>query len=406
MPVAPRVAAIQQWAMTRIKGGSADETVGHSWLFQGALAMLTLATYIPILRNQPTVFDGPAPEWAGTIGFRIVNLLLHLLVALSVFGVGRRLLPGTFTAFTAAVLFAVHPVHVDTLARAGVRGELIFSLAVLAGMWVILRRLDGRHAWVVAGGGILGFAAWQMAAIYLEAAQVDFVANPLVSSDLSVRLMTGVHLIARSLGLMLWPYRLSPDYSYNSLPVVADPGSVAFILSITTVAGLALLAALRSGSEPLYPLTYFWCVTAIVVAISPWAPRGPFMAEHFLYFPSVAFCWALAQLFYDAGWMARFDRRNVKSAKPLIVIVIFLVLPWSAKTFIRTGQWRTERTVLEAAARVVPDNARIQMLLGDYHFREGTLLAAERRYRRALGIYPDYSAAQQKLDATLKLLGR
>jgi hypothetical protein len=370
-----------------------------------ALAILIAAAFLPIFRNEPTVFDGAVPAWSQPVYFRALNLFLHLLATSSVFGIGRRLLPGTNAALAAAVLFAVHPVHVDAVARAGCRGQLILTAVLLLLMWLALSRSDGKHIFRFATGGLVAFAIWSVGQVYFSP-EADFVANPLVSSTLPVRLMTGVHLIARSLGLLIWPYRLSPDYSYDSLPMISDPGSWTFLLSAVTVIGLAVPAFLRGRNEPLYPLSYIWCVGAIAAAINPWMPRRAIMAEHFLYFPSVAFCWALAQLFHDAGWMVAFDRRSIKSAKPLILIVIFLVLPWSAKTYIRTAQWETERTVLETAARVFPDNAHVQVLLGDFHFREGALLAAERRYRRALGIYPSYTEAQHKLESTLKLLGR
>src|SRR6185503_17576661 len=75
---------------------------------------------------------GPGPA-----GFRAVDLLLHVLVVGLVFGVARRF-AGTAAALAAALLFAAHPVHTETLGLVVGRSELLMALFTLAAIALFL----------------------------------------------------------------------------------------------------------------------------------------------------------------------------------------------------------------------------------------------------------------------------
>src|SRR5262249_2203156 len=65
-------------------------------------------------------------------GFHLFNVLLHVLVVLTVFGLARRLFGGAaLPAFIAALLFAVHAVHVEAVAWIVGRAEVLATLFAL-----------------------------------------------------------------------------------------------------------------------------------------------------------------------------------------------------------------------------------------------------------------------------------
>lgn len=68
-------------------------------------------------------------------GWHIVNILLHSVVCLVGFLLLRRWHFTTAVAFVAMLIFAVHPVHVESVAWIAGSPDLLFSLALLGSLW-------------------------------------------------------------------------------------------------------------------------------------------------------------------------------------------------------------------------------------------------------------------------------
>lgn len=93
-------------------------------------------------------------------GYRLTNILLHVLVTLLVFGLAHRLLrdlptaPGrpVWFAFLAALLFAVHPIHAEVVNSVFNRSSMLVALAGTGGLWWLLARY--RAAPVAAWSGL------------------------------------------------------------------------------------------------------------------------------------------------------------------------------------------------------------------------------------------------------------
>jgi tetratricopeptide (TPR) repeat protein len=68
-------------------------------------------------------------------GWHITNILLHIGVCLMAFGVLRRWNVSQKVAFAVTLVFAVHPVHAESIAWISGSPDLLFSLAFLASLW-------------------------------------------------------------------------------------------------------------------------------------------------------------------------------------------------------------------------------------------------------------------------------
>ena len=99
---------------------------------QGLYRPLTLFTYWVDIRLYSMFSDKNTGLFEP--GFRITNLFLHLLVTLLVFKLAIRLRFGRITAFIAALIYALHPIHVEAVTPAFGRGELLCALFLLAGL--------------------------------------------------------------------------------------------------------------------------------------------------------------------------------------------------------------------------------------------------------------------------------
>lgn len=68
-------------------------------------------------------------------GWHVTNILLHIGVCLMAFGVLRRWNVSEKIAFAIILVFAVHPVHAESVAWISGSPDLLFSLAFLASLW-------------------------------------------------------------------------------------------------------------------------------------------------------------------------------------------------------------------------------------------------------------------------------
>lgn len=94
-------------------------------------------------------------DWAA--GYHLVNILLHVLTTLLVYGFVRYLLGvsgGQSTlsgpaALLAAVVFGVHPIHTEAVNSIFNRSEILVSLGVIGGLWWFLRTRETqpKKAW-------------------------------------------------------------------------------------------------------------------------------------------------------------------------------------------------------------------------------------------------------------------
>ena len=75
-------------------------------------------------------------------GFILTNILLHLLNTLMVFKLMERWMKGMVPAAVVALLFAIHPMHVEAVAWISTRSSLLYSLFFLSGLLAWYNYID------------------------------------------------------------------------------------------------------------------------------------------------------------------------------------------------------------------------------------------------------------------------
>ncbi len=118
--------------------------------------------YRPLL-NLSVAFDYAL--W-GTLpfGYHLTDLLLLLLTCGAVFAVGRRLLGDPWAALAACALFALHPLHFESLPVTARRGDALAGLFTLLALWS-LPRGAGRRGWAAAVCALLAAASKESGAL-------------------------------------------------------------------------------------------------------------------------------------------------------------------------------------------------------------------------------------------------
>lgn len=222
-------------------------------------------------------------------------------------------------------------------------------------------------------------------------------------------IMTAFAVILEYTRLLVWPARLSPDYSYNQIPLVTSALDGRFlagaIITAACIAGILVLwrrSPIAACGLALLAAT-FSVVSNFVVTI------GTICAERLLYLPSAG-----------AAVAAGIAATTLMGAAPgrqrvVAVAVAAMVLLGATRTWSRNEDWQNDRSLWSSAIGVAPASARVQseyarvvMTQADEEAQAGRTAEAERHYAEAqshfetaLKIYPSYSPPMDGLATIL-----
>jgi Flp pilus assembly protein TadD len=379
--------------------------------------------------------------------FRITNSALAAVNAALLFCLAGALGLSAGASLATALLFAVHPAHVDAvvsivgraelLAAAGVLCALTLharayfartSVAVLAGLafFVALsskesaasllallvvyevfrpgansgeKRARRPRAWAVPYA--VAVAAWLALAVgkFATVDPIVFADNPLAHVSASARVLGAGEILWKYVGHAVWPFGLKPDLGYAEVTTSTAGGIAAWL----TWAAVALAAwALRArGSKPaVVGFAALWLPAAFAVTGNVLMPIGTMMADRLLYLPSAGVC-LLAGAAIDLVARATPLRRWAGRAA-LGVVLLALALSYTQRARI----WTDDAHYHEQAAALSPRSAKAHFNLGLSLARRDRYEEAERSFGRALHIVPDFTVAAQYRAEALRRLGR
>jgi tetratricopeptide (TPR) repeat protein len=190
-----------------------------------------------------------------------------------------------------------------------------------------------------------------------------FCENPLVGAGFWTARITAIKVIGKCVGLLLWPARLSWDYSYNAIPLFGwrlgnweDWKAIAALLGCAAAAVVALRFR-RSRKAVCFAVAFFF------VTISPTANLviliGTIMGERLLYLPAaglmIAVVWVL-----DALW------RRVPVGQPAYRYAAgaglsVVLLGFAARTYARNGDWADPQRFWLSAVEAAPGSYKANM---------------------------------------------
>ncbi|MBI5692553.1 MAG: tetratricopeptide repeat protein [Verrucomicrobia bacterium] len=366
-------------------------------------------------------------------GYHLVNLLLHLgATALFVQLLRRLRVPG---APWAALLFAIHPVGVETVAWISEQKNTLSTVLFLAAALTYLRQRpsrgptnyaiatglfvlalltktvtatlpavllvivwwrDGHIEWRREGRRLL---PWFCLAALAAATTVHFERAYIGASGGAFSLSAWDRLAIATrapwfyAGKLLWPAHLLFVYPRWEMPAPLGLTLAAGMGLISLLAGLFLLrtrargplaAALLFGGT-LFPALGFFNVYPFLYS---------FVADHFQYLASLA-------LFALAGAaVARLPSRVV------VPTGLALVLPLALLSWRQTQPYRDVFSLYQHTLAGNPDCWMAHNNLAEAHAREGRYAEALPHLEHALRLRPDFPEALNNLGDTLTRLGR
>jgi tetratricopeptide (TPR) repeat protein len=317
-------------------------------------------------------------------------------------------------ATLATLLFALHPVHVESVAGIAQRKDVVSGLLLFASLFAFRRwATDGRarryvtafalfvlavlakETAIVGPGlavlvapprswrerrlqlGVAGLAAAALALAVLLAGQA--ARNGVLYDDpipAWLRILTYARAAAWYARMLIFPWPLSVLHDVRPVTAALEPGPLA---ALAIIGALTVFAVVRARRYPVLAFSLGWFLVAIV-PVSGLLPAPNLVAERYLFLPSVGFALAVAWL--TLGALA--PRSRVLAS----VATGALAVAYSGVVVTRLGEWRTNGGLLAADVSRNPGFARLTAALGRYHFANGRHEEAFAAFERARRLDP------------------
>jgi len=386
---------------------------------------------------------GPVPT-----GYHVVNVLLHALSALLLWCLLRQLgLPG---AWLVAAVFALHPVHVESVAWVTERKNVLSTVFYLGSAIGLLRYFGlagasesgrSRSRWYIVGlllfvGALLSKTVtaslpaavllvlwWKRGAIsrreigalaplfllglvtglataWLERHHVGAL-GPEWEMTFAERLLVAGRAIWFYAAKLVWPRELIFNYPRWSIDAQVLWQWIYPLGVVAVVVGL-WAARKKVGRGPLVGVLFF-CGTLFPALgfIDVYPFRYSFVADHFQYMASIGL---LALLVGAAADLAsRLPVLGRRAAKLLFTTVLILL---AAQTWVQCQSYRDIETLWTTTLERNPASWMAHVNLGKEKVRQGRLDDAVVHFEQAVSIRPTNDKAHYNLGLTLARQGR
>jgi protein O-mannosyl-transferase len=387
---------------------------GFRWAFAG----FHDANWIPLTwlsLMADATFYGARPG-----GYHFTNVLLHCANVLLVLSLLSRLTSDPLRSAFVAGLFAVHPLHVESVAWIAERKDVLslffgllslnayvayaqrgrFSALFLSGMWFVCSLLS-KQTLVTLPFVFLLLDWYPLRRVCVERrtrlvlekipfliVSVVFCAIVLAAQAEGRAIRSFVPLASRCLnaavvyGHYLWqtlfPFHLAPYYPHpgRDLSLLAVAAGFPALLAIT------IFAFVSAKRRPFVLVGWLWYLGALVPLIGFVQIGGQQMADRYMYFPSLGLYVALAWLVPSSSSLAGVRNRILPIAGAGVIGA------YACLAFLQVGYWSDSVTLFRHALAVTRDNAFARSALGSALLERGQYDEAIVHLQKAVELDP------------------
>ena len=348
-------------------------------------------------------------------GYHLSNILWHILAALALFGSVILFFDDRRLALLTGLFFVVHPVHTEAVTYISGRADPLALFFLLLTFIFYIKTAQtfrpGQFFFMLASYALALFSRENslilpfLLLIYHVSFNKKFCAKaflPLLGVALAYGILRGIVLngsavqtgtttlferlpgffaaVATYIRLLFFPFGLHMEYG-NKLFSWGDPNVIAGLAILTVV---LVYAWYKKQNDRLVFFSVSWFLVALL-PVSNLYPIGTYMAEHWLYVPSIGFFLIIAKLL----------NRLCEKHKTIAIAVTVCALGYFAILTVRQNAvWQNPIDFYERLVRLAPDSARAYNNLGKaYYNAERDSEEIIPLYKTAVELKPDYYGA-------------
>jgi tetratricopeptide (TPR) repeat protein len=370
----------------------------------------------------------------------LTSLLFHIAATLLLFLVFKRMTGKIGESGFVAVLFALHPLHVESVAWVAERKDVLSTFFWVLTMWTYLRYVEGpgfpRYV-VFLVSFVLGLLSkpmlvtlpfvlllldyWPLGRIpfdfldrktfpfnvvlekvplfILSAASASLTffvqqkggaVGPVDAFPIGNRVANVLVSYVGYVEKMIWPRNLAVLYPYPDTLPDWQAGGAALLLACVSI--LVIRAARR---RPYLAVGWLWYLGTLVPVIGLVKVGLQAMADRYTYVPLIGLFILVAMGVPDILPKWRYQKLLLGISAALLISVLIVV------TRSQVRHWRNDITLYEHALNVTSENSLVHTNLGAALARQGKYDEAVSHYTEALRIKPDNANARNNLGLAL-----
>ena len=356
-------------------------------------------------------------------GHHFTSLALHLANSILLFLLLRRMTKSTWPSAAVAAFFALHPMHVESVAWISERKDVLSTLFWLLTVWAYVRyvealKIQNPKSKAFYATAVFFFALGLMAKpmvvtlpfvlllldywplnrcgwldfrrvaeklpFFVLAAACCVVACRTQQHAGAIAPLSDLSLGNRLLGVpiayvgyvmkMLWPVHLAIIYPLPLAWPHWQSAGAGVLLALVTAGAL-----LRRRAQPYLAVGWLWFLGTLVPVIGLVQVGAQYMADRYDYIPSIGFwimiIWAARQ------WTPRLG------ANATAVLAGAALAGCMALTWVQVGFWNNTESLYRHTLEVTTDNGPIEGYLGEYLLNHGQAREALSHLQRSVALF-------------------
>jgi len=344
--------------------------------------------------------------------YHLNNLLLHLAIVALVYLIGLKLGFSSVASFLAALLFGIHPMHVESVAWITERKDVLYGFFYLLSVLTYLKYIKGENRYFYSASIVFAFLSILSKPMALSLPLILFLIDYYVRQKISRKIFIEkipfvvicasiawitysiqfrtpeVHLVSSSL-LWLWcltfylkkfflPLWFIPLYG-APLPVTITNYHYIVALIITCFL-IWLIVKYRHNRLFMFGFLFFFLSTFFLYRYD--LRDLHFVADRFMYLPSIGICFVLGKVFTD---------QIEKKGRSVIVMLLIVFSFLGIKTFNQTKIWNNDLDLWDYSAKKNPEYEAIYERRSSAYIRNKQYALAIRDLDKALAIVEKYN---------------
>jgi hypothetical protein len=384
-------------------------------------------------------------------GHHFTSVLFHVANTLLLFLILNRMTGALWRSAFVAALFALHPLHVESVAWVSERKDVLSTFFWMLTMWAYIRYAERRGLktyFLVLLFFALGLMSkpmlvtlpfvlllmdyWPLGRLRLHSLStpkqsnlriretplfplvwekvplfaltavssvVTFYAQlgPIASLDklpIDVRVTNALVSYVSYMGKMIWPQRLAVFYPHAGMPPMWQ-----VILACLLLVGITVFAIRTARRSPYLPTGWLWYLGTLVPVIGIVQVGAQSMADRYTYIPLIGLfiivSWGTADLV--KRWRYQ---RHILSISGGVVLLALAIGTWS-----QARHWQNSVTLFTNALDVTSNNYLAHYNLGKAYGELGRFQEEFKEYQETIRINPRFARAHYNIGVLFGKMG-